>query len=70
VNELQQVIHEKSKEANRLRDSFNTIRTTHDDLRKQVSSLLLNNQGCDTPPPVSTSLGISIQFRRVNFENI
>jgi hypothetical protein len=51
VNELQQVIHEKSKEANRLRDSFNTIRTTHDDLRKQVSSLLLNNQGCDTPPP-------------------
>lgn len=40
LNELQVVMHEKTKEANRLRDSFNTIRTTHDDLRKQVSYLL------------------------------
>ena len=43
LNELQKVLHEKSKEANRLRDSFNTIRTTHDDLRKQVSLTLLRS---------------------------
>lgn len=44
VNELQQVIHEKSKEANRLRDSFNTIRTTHDDLRKQFIEMQDQNR--------------------------
>ncbi|XP_028406422.1 coiled-coil domain-containing protein 138-like [Dendronephthya gigantea] len=44
VNELQKVIHEKSKEANRLRDSFNTIRTTHDDLRKQFIEMQDQNR--------------------------
>lgn len=35
LNELQNALLEKTKEANRLRDSFNTIRSTHEDLRKQ-----------------------------------
>ena len=37
MNELQKALLEKTKEANRLRDSFNTIRSTHEDLRKQVN---------------------------------
>ncbi|XP_046853391.1 coiled-coil domain-containing protein 138-like [Xenia sp. Carnegie-2017] len=35
IIQLQKVIQEKSKEANRLRDSFNTIRSTHEELRKE-----------------------------------
>lgn len=59
--ELEEVIHKKTRELKRMKDSFDTIKTANDSLKKQITDLQQQNKKLETQ-------ALSVQHRLANLQ--
>ncbi|XP_078370082.1 coiled-coil domain-containing protein 138-like [Oculina patagonica] len=61
ITELEEIIHKKTKELRRMRESFDTIKAANDSLKKQISDLEQQNRKLETQ-------ALSVQHRLANLQ--